>query len=182
MYKYIAFNKPYGVLCQFTSETGVRNLSEFNLPPDVYPVGRLDKDSEGLLLLSDDGRFIDRVLHPKFEKTKSYLVQVDGDPSNMAIKDLEAGPIIKGHKCKKCSVQKLADFDLPPREPPIRVRKNIPTTWLRITITEGKNRQVRRMTAAVGHPTLRLIRESIGSFTMANLAPGQWININKSDI
>jgi len=177
--KYILFHKPYGVLSQFTSDGDTRTLSEFNLPKDVYAAGRLDKDSEGLLLLTNDGPFIKKVTDPKSKKKKTYLVQVEGIPDNQAIEELKAGPKIKDHKCLPCEAKLLKNFDIPPRDPPIRERKNIPTSWLEIKLIEGKNRQVRRMCAAVGFPCLRLIRTNIGKVSIEGLSLGEWKYVDK---
>lgn len=181
--KYIIFNKPYMVLSQFTSEENVRNLSEFNLPKEVYAAGRLDKDSEGLLLLTNDGPLISQLLEPKEKTWKTYLVQVENIPSQEKLIELEQGVLIQGKKTLPCQARLMGqDFDLPPRVPPIRERKHIPTAWLEIKIREGRNRQVRRMTAAIGHPTLRLIRSQIGKIELGDLAEGEWREINKKDI
>lgn len=173
----IAFHKPYGVLCQFTpDQPGQRTLADFGFPGRVYPLGRLDMDSEGLLLLSEQPGLNDRLLNPRNAHSRTYWVQVEGVPSEASIRELCSGSImIRGHRCLPC----LADVplvrpDFPPRDPPIRVRKEIPDTWIQITLTEGKNRQVRKMTAAVGHPTLRLIRTAIGGFSDSDLKPGMW--------
>jgi 23S rRNA pseudouridine2457 synthase len=165
MPRLILFNKPYDVLSQFTDEkspTPRATLSQFVEVPGVYPAGRLDRDSEGLLLLTDDGRLQARIAHPKFKLAKTYLVQVEGEAGEAALDALRDGVVLKDAP------------DLWPRVPPIRVRASIPDCWLRITIREGRNRQVRRMTAAIGHPTLRLVRWSIGDWTLADLAPGRW--------
>jgi len=180
---YISFNKPFGVLSQFTSEGGYPALDSFDLPKGVYAAGRLDRDSEGLLLLSDDGKFINKLINPKFSHPRTYWVQVEGIPDQVALENLKKGPVIKGYKTKKCRAVLLAE---PPavedRDPPIRYRKNIPTSWLELTLTEGKNRQVRKMTAAVGFPTLRLLRVSIGNLKLEGLAPGEWRRVAKGDI
>jgi 23S rRNA pseudouridine2457 synthase len=177
----IAFHKPYGVLCQFSGEG--ETLAHFNLPRDVYPVGRLDKDSEGLLLLSDDGAFIDRVLSPSSGKEKTYWAQVEGVPSESALKDLRAGVLIDGKMTLPAKAKLLGDdVGLPARNPPIRVRKSIPAVWIELVLKEGRNRQVRRMTASVGHPTLRLVRVKIGKLLLGDLAPGQWRKIAKEDV
>ncbi|KLN59479.1 pseudouridine synthase [Kiloniella spongiae] len=180
---YIALYKPYDVLSQFTGEAGQRTLREVDLPRGVYAAGRLDRDSEGLLFLSNDGPFIDRLIHPKNGHPRSYLVQVENTPNEEALSQLRSGVLIKGYKTKPCQVE-LLKFEpkLPPRTPPIRERKNIPTAWIRISLTEGKNRQVRRMTAAVGFPTLRLVRESIGNLMLGNLQPGEWKAVSPSEI
>lgn len=180
----IAFHKPYGVLCQFTSDQpGQRTLAEFGFPKNVYPLGRLDMDSEGLLLLSDETRLNERLLHPKHAHPRTYLVQVEGIPNSSAIAVLGEGSIvIRGHRCLPCEVTILSHRpEIPPRVPPIRVRKEIPDTWIRIKLTEGKNRQVRRMTAAAGHPTLRLVRIAIGSLSDPSLAPGDWRELDSDD-
>lgn len=181
---YIAFYKPYGILSQFTSDNTEETLSKFNLPKGVYPVGRLDKDSEGLLILSNDGVFIDTLLNPKFDKEKTYWVQVENIPSNESLEILRKGGIaIQDYKTKPAQVKKLSpEPDIPPRDPPVRFRKTIPTCWLEMKITEGKNRQVRRMTASINHPTLRLLRVQVGKYRLQNLLPGQWVEIKKSDI
>jgi 23S rRNA pseudouridine2457 synthase len=173
----IAFHKPYGVLCQFTpDQPGQRTLAEFGFPKDVYPLGRLDMDSEGLLLLSNEAGLNGKLLDPSNAHPRTYLVQVEGIPDPMALDHLCSGTIIiRGHRCLPCIASILDPRpNIPPRDPPIRVRHEIPDTWLSITLTEGKNRQVRRMTAAIGHPTLRLLRVSIGGFSDASLLPGEW--------
>lgn len=173
----IAFHKPYGVLCQFTpDQPGQRTLADFGFPVNVYPLGRLDMDSEGLLLLSDEAGLNDRLLNPKNAHPRTYLVQVEGLPDNVTIMALTGGSIvIRGHRCLPCEAEVLSSRpQFPPREPPIRVRMEIPDTWIRMKLTEGKNRQVRRMTAAVGHPTLRLVRSAIGDFSISSLSPGTW--------
>jgi 23S rRNA pseudouridine2457 synthase len=182
-FRYIAFHKPYGVLSQFTGEPGQRTLAEFGLPPAVYAAGRLDKDSEGLLVLSDDGPFIKRLLDPDRGHARSYLVQVEGVPKGQDLKRLSEGVTIKGYRTKPCRAERL---DTPPRveerDPPIRMRKEIPTSWIRITLNEGKNRQVRRMTAAVGFPTLRLIRIAMGELVLGDLTQGFWREVRREDI
>ncbi|WP_245813309.1 pseudouridine synthase [Kiloniella majae] len=180
---YVALYKPYDVLSQFTGEEGQRTLREINLPRGIYAAGRLDRDSEGLLLLSNDGPFIDRLIHPKNGHERSYLVQVENIPNEDALSRLRSGVVIKGYKTKPCQVELLtSEPKLPPRMPPIRERKNIPTAWIRISLTEGKNRQVRRMTAAVGFPTLRLVRESIGKLRLGRLQPGEWRAVSPEEI
>ncbi|MBE7638113.1 pseudouridine synthase [Sneathiella sp. P13V-1] len=182
-FRYIAFNKPYGVLSQFTSEGGHPALDGFNLPKGIYAAGRLDRDSEGLLLLTNDGKFIKKLLDPSFAHPRSYWVQVEGSPSKEQLSALAAGPEFKGYKPKPCKVRVLdPQPEVPDRIPPIRVRKNIPDTWIEIELTEGKNRQVRRMTAAVGCPTLRLIRKSIGKLELKKLPSGEWREVSKGDI
>lgn len=179
---YILFYKPFGVLSQFTAEEGVRTLSEFNLPKEVYAAGRLDKDSEGLLLLTNDGPFNKKLTDPKSNKVKTYLVQVEGIPTEEALREFSKGPVIKGYKCLPCKVELLIGHEEPPREPPIRERKSIPTSWIRVELTEGKNRQVRRMCAAVGFPCLRLIRIKIGKCAMGNLRAGEWKQVDRKDV
>ncbi|TRD11923.1 pseudouridine synthase [Erythrobacter insulae] len=177
MGKLIAFNKPYGVLSQFTdrgSETVRSTLSDFIQLKDVYPAGRLDRDSEGLLLLCDDGRLQARISDPRFKMAKTYLVQVEGDPQEQDLDRLRAGVRLKDGVSKPAEIERIAEPDLWPRDPPIRQRKTVPDCWLKVTIREGRNRQVRRMTAAVGLPTLRLVRWSIGEWTVEGIAPGQW--------
>jgi 23S rRNA pseudouridine2457 synthase len=164
----IAFHKPYGILCQFTpDQEGQRTLAEFGFPAGVYPVGRLDLDSEGLLLLSNEAGFNNRLLDPKTAHPRTYLAQVEGLPTPEAVARLARGGIdIQGHKARPCQARvPEPQPDLPPRDPPVRFRQAIPTTWLELQLIEGKNRQVRRMTAAVGFPTLRLIRTAIGGFS-----------------
>ena len=178
--KHIAFYKPYGVVCQFSGEGP--NLSEFNLPQGHYAAGRLDKDSEGLLILTKDGKFNQRITHPDFEKNKTYWVQVERIPSAEKIKQLESGVKIKGGYITLPCNASIIKLDIPEREPPVRFRKTVPTCWMEIILTEGKNRQVRSMTAAIGHPTLRLIRVQIGKYKLKNLLPGQWQYIKSSDI
>ena len=180
--KYIAFYKPYGVLCQFTGEEGDRTLSEFNLPKEVYPVGRLDKDSEGLLVLSNDGPFIKKLLDPSSNKEKTYFVQVEKIPQEQDLEKFRKGPTIKGYKTKPAKVKIIKDPGFGPRNPPIRARKNIPTSWLEVILTEGKNRQVRRMTAAIGFPTLRLVRVQVEKLHLGDLLPGEYKSVSKKDI
>ncbi|NIJ39482.1 23S rRNA pseudouridine2457 synthase [Sphingopyxis panaciterrae] len=174
----ILFNKPYDVLSQFTDRGTAgstrRTLSDFIDMPGVYPAGRLDLDSEGLMLLTDDGRLQARIADPKFKMPKTYLVQVEGDVTEAALAMLRGGVRLKDGLTRPAEAERIADPELWPRDPPIRVRKSVPDSWIRLTIHEGRNRQVRRMTAAVGHPTLRLIRWSIGSWTLEGVPPGQW--------
>lgn len=175
----LALHKPYGVLSQFTPEPGSRwrTLADFGLPKDVYALGRLDADSEGLLLLSDEPGLNSRLLDPAHGHRREYWVQVERLPTDAALAELARGVTIGGHRTQPCRVRRLDPAPaLPPRDPPIRERKNVPDCWLALELTEGKNRQVRRMTAAVGHPTLRLVRARIGALTLASLglAPGQW--------
>lgn len=171
----ILFNKPYGVLCQFTDEsTGPERptLASYIDRPGFYPAGRLDRDSEGLLLLTDDGRLQARIADPRFKMPKTYLVQVEGDPDAAALQALRRGVRLKDGPTLPAEVERIEDPVLWPRDPPVRFRKSVPDCWLRLTIREGRNRQVRRMTAAVGHPTLRLVRWRIGDWTLDGLAPG----------
>ena len=183
-YRYLILHKPYGVLSQFTPELpGQRTLAEFNLPPDLYAAGRLDADSEGLLLLTNDGPLIKRMLEPGTGHERTYLVRVEGIPTTEAIAELERGVVIQNYRTLPARARLLErEPTLQPRDPPIRVRKNIPTSWIELTLLEGKNRQVRRMTAAIGFPTLRLIRTAIGMLTLDGLAPGQWPELTKSGI
>ena len=176
MARLILLNKPWGVLSQFTggSGNGRGTLSEFVRVPGVYPAGRLDRDSEGLLLLTDDGRLQARIADPRFKLPKTYLVQVEGDPDEPSLERLRRGVELKDGVTKPAQVERIAPPDLWPRDPPIRFRKSVPDCWISLTIREGRNRQVRRMTAAIGHPTLRLVRWSIGDWTVAGLRPGEW--------
>jgi len=171
----VAFNKPYGVLCQFTDRSTPprRTLAGFGLPPDVYAAGRLDYDSEGLLLLTDDGAMAHRLTDPRHKQPKTYWVQVEGSASPTQLEQLASGVDLGAFVTAPCDARAIAEpSQLWPRDPPIRVRRAIPTSWLSLTLQEGRNRQVRRMTAAVGLPTLRLIRWSVGPWTLAGLAPG----------
>ena len=171
-YRYIALFKPYDVVCQFSDASGRLTLKDFVPIPGIYPVGRLDRDSEGLLLLTDDGRLAHRLTDPRFEHPKTYLVQVERIPDPVALEALRRGVVLKDGRTRPAQVELLAEPPaLPDRSVPIRFRKNVPTAWLRLTIREGRNRQVRRMTAAVGHPTLRLVRIAIGPITVGDLAP-----------
>ncbi|MCB1756938.1 MAG: pseudouridine synthase [Gammaproteobacteria bacterium] len=171
----ILFNKPFGVLCQFRPANDTPTLADYIDAPGFYPAGRLDKDSEGLLVLTNDGRLQHRIAHPDKKLPKTYLVQVDGDIDATAIRQLTDGVLLKDGPTLPASVRKL---DPPPaideRDPPIRKRLHIPTSWLEITLREGRNRQVRRMTAACGFPTLRLIRVAVGDWTLGTLKAGQW--------
>jgi 23S rRNA pseudouridine2457 synthase len=173
----ILFNKPYGVLCQFTDEgkgPPRPTLASFVALPGVYPAGRLDLDSEGLLLLTDDGRLQARIADPRFKLPKSYLVQVEGDVDEAELAALRRGVQLKDGPTRAAEVERIAAPALWPRDPPVRFRKTVPDCWIRLTIREGRNRQVRRMTAAIGHPTLRLVRWSIGEWTLDGIAPGEW--------
>lgn len=180
----IAFHKPYGVLCQFTpDQPGQRTLAEFDFPKGVYPVGRLDLDSEGMLLLSDEPGFNNRLLDPKTAHPRTYQAQVEGIPDAGAIQRLAKGGIpIQGYQTRPCRARLLdAEPVVAPRDPPVRFRQSIPTSWIELQLIEGKNRQVRRMTAAVGFPTLRLIRVAIGKFDR-EISPGAWEQLEQSDI
>jgi 23S rRNA pseudouridine2457 synthase len=171
----LAFNKPYGVLSQFTPEGRWRALGEFIDFPGVHVAGRLDADSEGLLLLTDDGRLQARIADPRFKLEKIYWVQVEGEPDDDALCALARGVLLRDGPTRPARVRRIdAPAGLWPRQPPIRTRRAIPTAWLEIAIREGRNRQVRRMTAAVGLPTLRLIRAAIGPYALADLPPGAW--------
>lgn len=170
----IALNKPYGVLCQFTDSDGRRTLAEFVKQKEVYPAGRLDHDSEGLLLLTDDGVLAHKLTDPRHKEPKTYLVQVDGQVTDEAIASLRRGVVLNDGPTRPAVVEHAIEPDwLWPRDPPVRFRKAIPTSWLSVTLSEGRNRQVRRMTAAVGFPTLRLIRVRIGPYALDGLAPGE---------
>ena len=172
----IAFHKPYGVLSQFTPDGSAnRPLAGFGFPPPVYPIGRLDADSEGLLLLSDEPEWNQRLLHPRRAHHRIYWAQVERVPAPEALARLEQGVIISGRRTLPCRAWRLDPPPAcPPRDPPIRFRKNVPDAWIALQLIEGKNRQVRRMTAAIGHPTLRLIRVQIGGFALGDLAVGTW--------
>ncbi len=171
----ILFNKPFQVLSQFTdTSSDKQTLSNFIKVPDVYAAGRLDYDSEGLLLLTDDGQLQHRIAHPKHKSVKTYWAQVEGVPSKENIDDLRKGVQLKDGPTLPANVKTMSEPTLWERTPPIRQRANIPTTWLEIKISEGRNRQVRRMTAAIGHPTLRLVRASIGDWHLEQLKPGEY--------
>ena len=178
MSRLILFNKPYGVLCQFTDHGTVgsarRTLSEYIDIPGVYPAGRLDLDSEGLLLLTDDGRLQSRIADPKFKLPKTYLVQVEGEIAENSLAALRQGVELKDGKARPAEAERIDTPDLWPRDPPVRFRKTVPDCWVKLTISEGRNRQVRRMTAAVGHGTLRLVRWRVGDCTLDDIAPGTW--------
>ncbi|PVZ71497.1 pseudouridine synthase [Pelagibaculum spongiae] len=170
----LLLNKPFNVLCQFTDSENRPTLADYVQQPQIYPAGRLDRDSEGLLLLTNDGKLQSRISHPANKLQKTYIVQVEGIPDDNAIETLRKGVKLKDGKTKPAKVKLCNTPDwLWPRTPPVRFRANIPTRWLEISITEGKNRQVRRMTAAIGHPTLRLIRTHIGPWSLSNVAPGE---------
>jgi 23S rRNA pseudouridine2457 synthase len=213
----IAFNKPFGVLSQFTPDhPGQRTLADFGFPKDIYPIGRLDADSEGLLLLSDESELNERLLHPRHAHEREYWAQVERIPTAETLQKLSRGVLIQGRKTLPCRVWLLNPQPaivgddvrslhlqegktetphvvsyspersatrpaLPPRDPPIRFRKNVPDCWIGLKLVEGKNRQVRRMTAAIGHPTLRLIRIRIGGLRLENLPPGKWKEMNREE-
>jgi 23S rRNA pseudouridine2457 synthase len=178
----IAFNKPYGVISQFTPDGSPnRTLAEFGFPERVYPVGRLDADSEGLLFLSDETALNERLLHPRNAHEREYWAQVERIPTPEALEQLASGVVVQGRRTLPASARVLEPQpEVPPRTPPIRFRKSVPTCWISLQLIEGKNRQVRRMTAAIGHPTLRLLRVRIGNFTMGNLATGEWVQLSRS--
>lgn len=170
----VALNKPFDVLTQFTDDQGRQTLKDFVDMPGIYPAGRLDRDSEGLLLLTNDGQLQARIADPKHKLAKTYWVQVEGLPSEDQLQQLRSGVRLKDGLTLPADIEQIAEPGLWPRHPPVRYRASIPTRWLSITIREGRNRQVRRMTAAVGLPTLRLIRVRIGDWTLGDLQPGQW--------
>lgn len=177
----IAFNKPFNVLCQFTDRSVPprRTLAEFGLPPDVYAAGRLDFDSEGLLLLTDDGALAHRLTDPRHKAPKTYLAQVEGTPDEDALQRLRAGVVLNDGPTRPAQVHLVeAPPWLWPREPPVRFRMSVPEAWLELTIAEGRNRQVRRMTAAVGLPTLRLVRTRIDGLTLDRMPPGMWRHVD----
>lgn len=182
MARLILFNKPYDVLSQFTDKGSAgsarRTLSDFVDVPGVYPAGRLDRDSEGLLILTDDGRLQARIADPRFKLPKTYLVQVEGTITDAALDGLRAGVMLNDGMTRPARAEAIAPPDLWPRDPPVRFRKTVPDGWLRLTITEGRNRQVRRMTAAVGLPTLRLVRWQVGDWALGDLAPGTWREVS----
>jgi 23S rRNA pseudouridine2457 synthase len=178
----LALHKPYGVLSQFTPDhPGQRTLAEFALPKNVYALGRLDRDSEGLLLLSDQPGLNTDLLDPKNRHARTYVAQVEGEVTESALQQLREGVVIEGRKTLPAEAKRIHP-DIPPRDPPIRFRQNIPTSWIELTLREGRNRQVRKMTASVGFPTLRLIRFTIGRFRIpADLNPGQWRELTSSE-
>lgn len=188
IHRYFAIYKPFGMLSQFTNDQGVPVLAEiYDFPKDVYPIGRLDKDSEGLLLLTNDNQFKSTILEPRNKLSKTYWVQVDKEITEDALEELRNGSIIikhnkKPYQVKPAECKKIDAPNLPDRVPPIRYRKQIPTSWIELTIKEGKNRQVRKMTAATGFPTLRLIRVKIGNFELGNLNPGDVLEIKPSEV
>lgn len=176
------FFKPYGVLTKFTDADGRPTLSDYIDEPGVYSAGRLDKDSEGLLILTDDGRLQQRLTDPRFAHPRTYLAQVEGVPDEVALAALRSGVVLKDGRTRPAQAELLvAGPELPDRSPPIRYRASIPDSWIRLTITEGRNRQVRRMTAAVGFPTLRLVRWAIGDITAAGLTPGGYLPLSAEE-
>ena len=181
----IVFNKPFGVPSQFSDPAGEfgRTLQDYIPLPDVYPVGRLDRDSEGLLLLTSDGVLQHRLTDPRYQHPKTYLVQVEGIPSSADLEPLRVGLLIQGYRTLPAEARLLDEEPkLWARQPPIRVRKSIPTTWIEVVLHEGRNRQVRRMTAAIGFPTLRLVRWAIGPVTLGALAPGEWCDLRPREL
>ena len=175
----IAFNKPYGVLSQFTDRSVPPRptLAAFGLPPGVYAAGRLDADSEGLLLLTDDGPLAHRLSDPRHKQPKTYWVQVEGEPSDAQLAQLQAGVVLNDGPTLPAQASRIEAPALWPRDPPVRFRKTVPDAWIALVITEGRNRQVRRMTAAVGLPTLRLVRAAVGGHRLEGLGPGEWRSI-----
>jgi 23S rRNA pseudouridine2457 synthase len=179
----LAFHKPFGVVSQFTPDGSPhRTLAVFGFPPRVYPIGRLDAESEGMLLLSDEAELNARLLQPAHGHRRTYWAQVERVPSAKALAQLEHGMMIGKHRTLPCRAWRLEPQPtLAPRDPPIRVRKNVPDTWIALELVEGKNHQVRRMTAAIGHPTLRLVRVKIGALALDNLAPGKWRELSPAE-
>ncbi|MEW8506370.1 MAG: pseudouridine synthase [Candidatus Thiodiazotropha sp.] len=177
----ILFNKPYGVLCQFSDSDGRKTLADYIVKKGVYAAGRLDRDSEGLLILTDDGKLQRRLTDPKRKRWKRYWVQVEGVADNHAIARLRQGVDLKDGLTLPAKVKRIDEPDLWPRDPPVRYRASIPTSWLEIQLCEGRNRQIRRMTAAVGYPTLRLIRVAIDRWRLKNLQPGEWLIASEAE-
>jgi 23S rRNA pseudouridine2457 synthase len=178
----LLLNKPYGVLCQFTDRAGRPTLADIVPVQHVYPAGRLDADSEGLVLLTDDGRLQQRIANPRFKLAKTYWVQVEGEPPAEALAALRRGVRLSDGPARRARVQRILEPRLWERDPPVRFRMDIPTAWLELTITEGRNRQVRRMTAAVGHPALRLVRVAVGPWRLGRLRPGEWREVRVGDV
>ncbi|WP_435007578.1 pseudouridine synthase [Tundrisphaera lichenicola] len=180
--RYCKFFKPFDVLTQFTDVEGRATLKDFVEVPGIYPVGRLDRDSEGLLLLTDDGPLAHRLTDPRFDHPKTYLAQVERIPGPEALEALRRGVLLSDGPTRPTEADLLeAEPELPERPVPIRFRKNVPTAWLRLVLREGRNRQVRRMTAAVGHPTLRLVRVGVGPIEIGDLQPGQWLDLSDEE-
>jgi 23S rRNA pseudouridine2457 synthase len=173
----LLFNKPWGVLTQFTDREGRPTLADYIQVPGVHPAGRLDRDSEGLVVLTDDGRLQARLSDPRHHVSKTYWVQVEGVPEETRLDELRAGVELRDGLTRPAGVERIDPPEIGSRDPPIRVRRHIPTSWLAITLTEGRNRQVRRMTAAVGHPTLRLVRYRVASWTLDGIPPGQYLEV-----
>lgn len=182
MSRILLLNKPYDVLCQFTDAEGRPTLAMFIDQKGLYPAGRLDRDSEGMVLLTDDGGLQHCIAHPAHKMPKTYWVQVEGEPDDAALQRLRDGVQLKDGLTLPAEVERIAESEVWPRDPPIRFRASIPTSWLALTISEGRNRQVRRMTAAVGYPTLRLIRWAIGPWQLGDLQPGQWRELPAAEV
>ncbi len=181
--RYVMISKPYGVQSQFSGDDPTQTLKGYVPIPGVYPVGRLDQDSEGLLLLTDDGPLSHRLTDPRYEHPKTYLVQVERVPAEEALERLRSGVEIQGVRTLPAEIRRLdAEPDLPERPVPVRFRKNVPTAWLEVKLREGRNRQIRRMTAAVGHPTLRIYRIALGPVSLGDLQPGQWRNLTAAEV
>jgi 23S rRNA pseudouridine2457 synthase len=178
----LLFNKPFQVMCQFTDEAGRATLADYVNVPNVYAAGRLDYDSEGLLILTNVGWLQHQIADPRHKMPKTYLVQIEREPDANALRQLAKGVMLNDGITKPAEIELIASPNVWERVPPVRYRKTVPTAWLRITITEGRNRQVRRMTAAVGHPTLRLIRERIGEWSLGELQPGEWKEIGCANV
>lgn len=178
----VLLNKPFRVLCQFTDEEGRPTLADYVNQANVYPAGRLDYDSEGLVVLTDDGRLQARLSQPRSKITKTYWAQVEGEPADRELARLEIGVKLKDGPARALRAKRIEEPDgLWPRDPPIRYRENVPDSWLEVDLVEGRNRQVRRMTAGIGYPTLRLIRSAVGPFTVAGLAPGDYRELTNTD-
>lgn len=179
----VAFHKPYGVLSRYTPDGSAwRTMAGFGLPPEVFPVGRLDADSEGLLIVTSDKRLSAELTSPRAAHEKTYWVQVERIPTDAALAELGSGVVIGGERTRPARAARIDPPAVPPRDPPIRYRKTVPDCWIELAITEGKNRQVRKMTAAVGHPTLRLVRARIGRYALGDLAPGAWRPLGPADL
>jgi len=178
----IIFYKPYGILSQFTRAHGHKSLADYCFPKNVYPAGRLDADSEGLLLLTSDGSFQNFIAEPKHKTAKVYLAQVERIINAIALEKLRKGVVLNDGPALPCRVRVIEEPALPPRKPPIRFRKTVPVSWVEIELKEGRNRQVRRMLASVGFPVLRLVRQAIGPVTIQGLNPGQWRELSKTEI